>query len=168
MHPDRLTRTLGAALASHGGAHQRVHTADLTLPLFLITLLMLSAPTSASAATAANPKPTAAITRFYGPVGAPGSEEWRVVVDAGDPNGVIWEVDVLWGDGAISYATTECVQGHTPGAPAHLVIPHNYTHSGVYRLQAVAISYQRCPLDGPPGREQHSTPAERTVTVKFG
>lgn len=129
--------------------------------------LVLSSGTPASAAVPGQTnRPKVTIVGFYGPVRGVEGREWRVVVNARDKDGVIWEVDVLWGDGSESWATTGCVQGRRPGTLAHLVIPHTYVRNGPFLIQARAQSYQRCPFDGPAGRSQESRPAWKLVVVR--
>lgn len=128
-------------------------------------MLGLSSPASAAVPGQAD-RPKVKIVGFSGPVGGVEGREWQVVVNARDQDGVVWEVDVWWGDGSESWATTGCVQGRQPGTLAHLIIPHTYQRNGPVLIRATAQSYQRCPFDGPAGRAQESRPAWKLVVVK--
>ena len=95
--------------------------------------------------------------------GPEGEPEWILSVDALDPDGVIWELAVRWGDGTMSWASTFCVQGGDPGTPAHLEIPTTYQASGHYRIQVEATSVPGCFVG--PGGEQTSRPVTKMFTV---
>lgn len=123
--------------------------------------------TPATATSAGGAKPHLRIVSFSPQTGANGSES-QLTVNAVDRDGVIWEVQVRWGDGSVTWATTGCVQGHKPGTRAHLIIPHTYIAPGRYRIRAEASSLQRCPLDGPGGVEQHSRAKVKAVVITHG
>jgi len=130
------------------------------------SVVLLATP--ATAARAGGAKPHLRIVSFHPQTGGANGSESQLTVNAVDPDGVIWEVQVEWGDGSVSWATTGCVQGHKPGALAHLIIPHTYLAAGRYRIRAEASSLQQCPFDGPGGVEQHSRAKVKTVVVTHG
>lgn len=135
----------------------------LLVPTAVALLVSLTTP-----AHAANPRPRPQVTigQLTDPSeGFDGEQEWWLSVDAIDPDGVIWEVTVQWGDGLVAWATTGCVQGADPGTPAHLIIPHSYAKPGRYRVTVEASSLQACPFYGPGGVEQSSRPVTKLMTV---
>lgn len=78
--------------------------------------------------------------------------EWWLTVDTWDPDGVVWEVQVDFGDRSATVASTWCAQGDRPGAHAVLRIPHRYARPGTYEVRARVSSFPRCPTRG---RRQH-------------
>jgi hypothetical protein len=140
----------------------RTRTAAIVLPAVVGLALSAAAPAQAASP---RPRPQVEVGGLTGPAaGAEGSPEWTLSVDAIDPDGVIWEVAVRWGDGSMSWATTLCLQGGDPGTPAHLLIPHSYASSGRYRVQVEATSHQSCSF-GDTGAEQTSHPVTKMFTV---
>lgn len=121
------------------------------------------APGAASAAADARPTLTivgmTTTTSEYGD-----TESWLEVV-ATDPDGSIWEVEVRFGDGSITWASTFCLQGPEPGQPARLLIPHSYAEPGSYVVRARAESHSHCyDRPGEP-TEQTSAWAVKRVTA---
>jgi hypothetical protein len=102
-----------------------------------LTLVGVLAP---PASAARNPKPTVEIlgvsydTEF---------QEHTFAIDAHDPDGVITEVTVQFGDRSIAFASTFCVI-FGPGEVAHMRIGHAYESSGNYVVRAWATSVPEC------------------------
>lgn len=133
----------------------------------LLVALVVGTTLMAGPALAAkpSPRPTIEIHGLTGPhVGPEGEREWWLQLTAHDPDGVIWEVEVRWGDRSVSWATTFCVQGSTPGTPAPMTIPHSYAAPGRYVVRVHAQSYSQCPFEGP-ATEQVSRPYAARVTA---
>ena len=113
----------------------------LVLLMVLCLVGLLAAPTVAAGA-----RPKLSITNFHksGTPGPEGETEWILTVEARDIDGVIWEVEVDWGDHAVAWASTFCVQGTQIGRKATLRIGHSYATPGTYRLRARAVSIPSC------------------------
>lgn len=115
----------------------------------LAAWMLVTLGTSASAARkprkAPNPLPTVEILGVE-PGTEPGPEgelEQIFSIDAYDPNGIITEVIVEFGDGSVSFAHTYCVI-FGPGEVAHMKIGHSYQASGTYTVRAWATSVPEC------------------------
>jgi hypothetical protein len=131
----------------------------------LVPLLLLAWATPAGAAPP-GPRPTVTIGELTGPTEGPdGNPQWWLALDAVDPDGVIWEVQVKWSDGEVAWANTFCLQGPDVGTPAHLLIPHEFAQPGRYRVQVIASSHATCSFDNPPGSDQDSHPITKLLTV---
>jgi hypothetical protein len=92
-----------------------------------------------------NPRPSVEILGVQ-PGTEPGPEgelEHVFSIDAYDPNGIITEVIVQFGDNSIAFAHTYCVI-FGPGEVAHMQIGHAYQESGTYTVRAWAISVPEC------------------------
>ncbi len=61
-------------------------------------------------------------------------------VIAHDPDGVIWDVAVWWGDRSFSLATTYCVEGTNPGEPVRVLLGHEYQKRGTYGVRVQVTS----------------------------
>jgi hypothetical protein len=115
---------------------------------FVASLLFALVPGAAAAPPAGkgrDPKPWVKIlgvTRATEP-GPEGELEHVFDIDAYDPNGIITEVIVKFGDNSISFAHTYCVI-FGPGEVAHMKIGHAYRQSGKYTVQAWALSVPEC------------------------
>ena len=135
-----------------------------TAVLVLTTCSLVVGLTSPAHAARPSPRPAVAVGELSGPTEGPeGGQEWWLPVDARDPDGVIWEVEVRWSDGEVALATTSCLQGAEPGTPAHVLIPHQFAAPGRYIARVQVTSLQGCPLYGPPGIEQRSHPVAKVV-----
>lgn len=112
--------------------------------LVLIFGLTLAAAAPAGAANGARPK--LEIINFHksSVPGPEGETEWILTVEARDIDGVIWEVEVDWGNRAFTWASTFCVQGEEIGRKATLRIGHHYPAPGTYRVRARAVSLPTC------------------------
>ena len=140
-----------------------MRTRAAAICLTAMSALLVSVSTPAQAARP-GPRPQITIGSLTGPHdGADSGPEWTLSVDAVDPDGVIWEVAVRFGDGGITWATTFCLQGGVPGTPAHLEIPHTYAESGRYRVQVEATSVPACFGEG--GAGQSSRPVTKIFSV---
>ena len=65
-------------------------------------------------------------------------------VIAHDPDGVISDVAVWWGDHSFSLATTYCVEGQNTGEPVRVLMGHEYTKPGTYTVRVQVTSYPSC------------------------
>jgi hypothetical protein len=107
--------------------------------------------------------PQLTINGFSGPTPADDPEQqwqWTLAVTAQDPDGVVVEVEVRWGDGAIAYAHTYCVFTGDPGTPVDMRIPHSYAAPGAYTVRARAVTLPTCWADW----DEHET--TRWVTTR--
>jgi hypothetical protein len=101
----------------------------------------------AGPATAANGgRPKLSILNFHKSAhpGPEGEQEWILTVEARDVDGVIWEVEVDWGNRHFTWATTGCVQGPEIGRKAILRLGNNYAEAGRYRIRARGVSLTAC------------------------
>jgi len=69
-------------------------------------------------------------------------------VIAHDPDGVIWDVAVWWGDQSFSLATTYCVEGQNTGEPVRVLMGHEYRRPGTYTVRVQVTSYPSCDAAG--------------------
>jgi hypothetical protein len=113
------------------------------LILTIVGLIGLVAPPTA-AGTGARPK--LEILNFHKSAhpGPEGEQQWILTVEARDVDGVIWEVEVDWGNRQFTLATTFCVQGPEVGKKAVLRLGNHYAEAGRYRIRARAISIPTC------------------------
>lgn len=65
-------------------------------------------------------------------------------VIAHDPDGVIWDVAVWWGDRSFAVASTFCVEGKSPGEPVRVLLGHEYPGPGTYTVRVQVTSYSTC------------------------
>ena len=122
--------------------------------------------TSAPAHAAGRVAPRLTFHGFVlGGTGPEGEQEYELVLEAFDPDGVIWEVQVYWGDQSITFAHTYCVQGTEPGTRAPMRIPHTYPEPGTYRARVQVTSYSTCPWLGGEPAEQHSRWYTKRLTL---
>jgi hypothetical protein len=133
--------------------------------LVLAVIAFMATPLlPASAARQRDPLPTVEILKVTGPQPGPeGESEFIFHIDAHDPNGVITEVIVEFGDNSIVFAHTYCVI-FGPGEVAHMQIGHAYEAPGTYTVQAWAISVSNC---SGRGHYQESKPDVEQVTISF-
>jgi hypothetical protein len=94
--------------------------------------------------------PQLTINGFSGPT--PGYDpeapwDWTLDVTAQDPDGVVVEVEVRWGDGSVSWAHTYCFLAPDPGVPHDMLIPHSYAAPGTYTVRARAVTLPTCDAD---------------------
>ncbi len=111
--------------------------------------------TSASPASAAPQRPTVEILGVTVEQNWEGQWEHVFDIDAHDPDGVITEVTVQFGDRSVAFAHTYCVI-FGPGEVAHMRIGHVYSASGNYIVRAWATSVPEC---SEWGFEHHQTSA---------
>ena len=107
-------------------------------------LLSLGAPAQAAGRPGA---PQLAVHGLSGPTPSDDPEQawqWTLEVTAQDPDGVVVEVEVRWGDGAVAYAHTYCMFAPDPGTPVDMVIPHSYAKPGSYTVRARAVTLPTC------------------------
>lgn len=120
---------------------------SLAVALATLAFVALAAP---PASAARNPKPTVEI------LGVSYDETWNEHVfdiEAYDPDGIITEVTVQFGDRSIAFAHTYCVI-FGPGEVARMRIGHQYQQSGRYVVRAWATSVPECSEQG---FEDHQT-----------
>ena len=67
---------------------------------------------------------------------------------AHDPDGVIWDVAIWWGDHSFSLATTYCVEGTATGEPVRVLMGHEYLKPGTYTVRVQVTSYPSCDATG--------------------
>ena len=110
----------------------------------MISLVLATAAvvalTAAPAAAARNPKPS---VQILGVSYDPTWNEHVFDIEAYDPNGIITEVTVQFGDRSIAFAHTYCVI-FGPGEVAQMRIGHQYAASGNYIVRAWATSVPEC------------------------
>jgi len=100
-------------------------------------MLMAAGPGTASGGPV-DPRPVVLSARWTTePVRANRTENLQVT--AADPNDVITEVDVVWGDGVISFADVIC-----SGRTATVRLDHRFPRRGLFVVQVVAISSDTC------------------------
>lgn len=132
--------------------------------VLVVIALMVTPVLPASAERRRDPRPTVEIVGVTGPQEGPeGEAEHIFQIDAHDPNGVITEVIVEFGDNSIVFAHTYCVI-FGPGEVAHMQIGHAYEAPGTYTVQAWAISVSNC---SGRGHYQESKPDVEQVTITF-
>ena len=108
-------------------------------------LLATTVLTVAPAHAAPHSKPRTTILGVVGPTGElEGEREWELLVDAVDPDGVVWEVEVWWDDHQYTWASTFCLQGPEPGTVVHMRIPHSFATTGRHLVRARTSSFDRC------------------------
>jgi hypothetical protein len=135
----------------------------------LLILSVLAATTlPAGASTLVRHRPTVVFAEEVGWMywGEELGWEWTFWVDVQDPDGVIWEIEVEWGDGTYAWATTFCVQGKRVGKTARMRIGHPYQEDGTYRVRIHASSYPRCPLGHRPMPMEHGPRASKTLVIE--
>ena len=115
----------------------------------LVVATLFSMVPSASAAPppgrGPGPRPTVEIlgVRPGTEPGPEGEMEHIFSIEAHDPDGIITEVVVQFGDNSIAFAHTFCVI-FGPGEVAHMEIGHAYQESGTYTVRAWAESVPEC------------------------
>ena len=122
----------------------------------LATVLFLAWASPATAAPA-SPRPTATLLST-GTLTTELGEEVYLEVSAQDPDGIITEIEIYWGDGSISFAHSyPCLIPPLPEAgDAHRFLVSNpYQEPGRYNVRYVVHSTSGC--DGE-ALDQHSRP----------
>jgi hypothetical protein len=117
-----------------------------------IYLVIGAAPASATA----SPLPQARLVGT-GLIRVGQSVESYIKVKARDVDGIITEIDVLWGDNSVSFASSyPCLIKPTPkpGTPHRFLVSHRYDKPGRYTVKYVVYSISDC---SPSAFEQHST-----------
>jgi hypothetical protein len=126
--------------------------------LVLVALLLL--PATAAEAKARNEHPTIRIGTIVASPDEPGA--FVIPLDAVDPDGVIGELALDFGDGVVLFMLMFCDPETTrPGDLIHQEITWNYA-PGKYKLRAVASSTPDC-FSGP---FQDSRPAVKHLKVR--
>jgi hypothetical protein len=112
----------------------------------LVGILTLVGTMAGPSIAANGARPKLEITNFHksSHPGPEGEQEWILTVEARDIDGVIWEVEVEWGNRHFTWATTFCVQGPEVGKKAVLRLGNNYATAGTYRVRARAVSIPTC------------------------
>ena len=126
----------------------------------ICALAVWAAPVSA----AGNPRPSARLVGT-GTVTTEQGEETFIEVVARDPNGIITEIEIRWGDGSITYAHSyPCFLPSVPepGDAHRYVVSNPYEQPGRYRVQYVVHSISGC---DEPIVEQHSRPYTVRLTA---
>ena len=119
----------------------------------VLSIMALSVAHAPPASAAGNARPVTRVVGVAEPTTGHGEADWELLVNARDADGIIWEVQVDWDDGGLTFADTFCVQGDKIGTPAHLRIPHSYATTGSHIVHTRAVSYDHCP-NGRPVTEQ--------------
>jgi hypothetical protein len=128
--------------------------------LTISTLAVFAGPADAHHA-----RPTLHISGISGPQsGFEGEVEHVLSIDAIDPDGVIVEVVVDFGDRGRTWASTFCAI-FGPGENAHMEIPHAYAQPGSYTVRAFATSVSEC--GNPDAIVQESPVDAERVTISF-
>ena len=104
-----------------------------------------------------SPRPTARLIGT-GTTSTWQGEEAYIEVVGSDPDGIITEIEVYWGDGSISFAHSyPCLIGPTPapGDPHRFLVSNLYQEPGTYHVRYVVHSTPDCTGEGV---DQHSRP----------
>ena len=96
--------------------------------------------------------------------GPEGEVEHIFSIDAHDPDGVITEVVVEFGDNSVAFAHTFCVI-FGPGEVAHMRIGHSYLESGTYLVRAWTTSVPECSEFGFEHSQESRPDVERFAIV---
>jgi hypothetical protein len=126
----------------------------------VVCLALLAGP----AAARRSPRPTARLLGT-GTIDFGAGPEHYIEVEAVDPDGIITEVTIWWGDGSISFAHSyPCLIPPIPepGTPHRFLVSNPYENPGRYRVRYVVSSTSDC---SGKGGEQHSHPYTARLTV---
>ena len=118
-----------------------------------VTVLVLVAWIPPASAAPRSPRPTAVLAGT-GTMTTEWGEEVYIDVEALDVDGIITEIQVLWGDRAVTFAHAyPCLLGAPePGDPHRFIVSHEYEEPGRYRVRYVVRSVAGC--DGDAGEQQ--------------
>ena len=127
--------------------------------LLLFAILLL--PGGPAVARATNPAPHAEITLTQLTQSTPRRPaEVLIQVEAADPNALITELMIDFGDGAVVWLLLACDPKSPAGTPVKQELTWSYA-PGVYEVHAVAYSVTHCSR----GAYQQSAPAVATIVV---
>ena len=90
--------------------------------------------------------------------------ESQLRVIAHDPDGVVWDVAIWWGDQSFAQASTYCVEGKSPGEPVRVLVGHEYAEPGAYTIRVQVASVSAC--DATDDEHELSKKARFRVVVK--
>ena len=125
--------------------------------LAFVTVLATLAPTAGARDRLVDPAPVVLSARWVSaPVTADQNELLKV--RAVDANDAVTEIVVQWGDGVVTFANLIC---HGPGRVGTARIDHQYGSPGLYMVQVVARSSDRCSAQ----KDQESPPFPRPTRV---
>ena len=127
----------------------------------LLTVVVWIAPASAAPRS---PRPTATLTST-GTITTEWGEEAFIEVNARDVDGMITEIEVYWGDGAVSFAHSyPCLMPPTPdpGDDHRFLVSNEYAEPGRYTVRYVVYSTTGCDADSV---QQHSRPYTVRLTA---
>lgn len=125
------------------------------IPLVVCGALFIGLAPGTAAGGPADPRPVVlSATWLTEPVRAHRGEVLQVA--AADANDVLTEIDVVWGDGVITFANLIC-----SGRTATVRLGHRFPHRGVFVVQVVAVSSDSCGGGG----HQESLPYPVTTVV---
>jgi hypothetical protein len=117
-----------------------------------------------ASARVSSPRPEAKLLRT-GTITTEEGEESYIKVRARDVDGIITEIQVLWGDDSATFAHSyPCLIPPTPepGDPHKFLISHKYENPGRYQVKYVVYSTSDCSGSG---AEQHSRVYKRRLAA---
>ena len=126
----------------------------------VLVLAIWATPASA----ARRPRPTATLVDT-GTITTEQGDETYLEVLARDPDGIITEIEVRWGDGSFTFAHSyPCFLPSVPepGTTHRYLVSNPYQEPGTYRVQYVVHSISGCDA---PITEQHSRPYTIRLTA---
>lgn len=127
----------------------------------MLTGVISSVP---AAAAPRSPRPTASLVST-GSMTTEFGEETYIEVNARDVDGIITEIEVYWGNGAVTFAHSyPCLIPPTPqaGDPHRFLVSNQYEQPGTYTVRYVVYSSSGCDADA---TDQHSRPYTVRLTV---
>ena len=128
------------------------------------TAILLLAAWASPAAAQPSPRPTATLVGT-GVIPTELGEEASIEVTARDPDGIITEIEIHWGDGSISFAHSyPCLIHPTPeaGDEHRFLVSNPYENPGTYTVRYIVHSTPDCSGNGP---DQHSRPYTVRLTA---
>lgn len=112
----------------------------------VITAAVAVSSLASAASAGPSPRPTATLLSS-GTLTTEGGDEAYLEVEAVDVDGVISEIEVLWGDGSISFAHSYgCFMepAPQPGDTHRFVVTNPYAEPGRYQVRYVVHSISGC------------------------
>lgn len=129
-----------------------------------LAFLLVAAWASPAVAARPSPRPSAALLGTGATTTWQGEEAY-IEVSAQDPDGIITEIEVYWGDGSITFAHSyPCLIPPTPdpGDAHRFLVSNLYENPGRYTVRYVVHSIADCSGTGP---DQHSRPYAVRLTA---
>ena len=118
----------------------------VTCATTMVVVMSLLVPASAAPRS---PRPTATLVTT-GTTTTEWGEETYIEVDARDVDGIITEIQVMWGNRAVTFAHSyPCLIAPTPqpGDRHRFLVSHDYEEPGRYRVRYVVYSISGCDED---------------------